>query len=779
MTINEADCFKECLDIDTESLAPGEVPDDFQASKYPDEIDNNQNLFLVHDSLRVVLTEDYDPNDPIVANRTKVTVSGDTTNFPPTGIITLTEQCSEPVDRAISFFYTLKTDTTFEGLVLLSGFKNNHRAKNITNVTENVMAQHHNALKDALIAIETFAGIKGTCDLAPFGATMEGRINFLRCLVLSPRAWFTADKHVGLVPLTVTFNNESFRIGDCNVIFTWDFGDQSSLVSLLSVVPTISVDSNVPEDAIDVSVIDIDGGTIIKTYTTPGNYAVTLRVENCCGVDVVEFEDFINVRIEAPIEATINFSSGSSQIVTAGLPVGGPFDPETPPTIRSRINKFINISIPDGVNPSTLRTFSGEEIQPGDVPVDPIETYTWSLTDDLSHANEKSTQASYSIGGLYDLALRVDTSLGAYRITTYTDAIDIIEQRSLWLFTDDGTSFANEFGLISETFKSGNVPYSILKNPGFLTGTNNEVQAKREFQRNTGFAINGAIDSGDHGIAVLAYAAGGTGGDSGRVKFVEFEGFAETFIDSVVTFTGRPWNWIFLPFSEKAYFLLGADSAALPNQNLSNQVKDTITLGGIALEAPVTLTQSNYLNGAEELIQHPTSSFDAGEPLNGRFAVYRSAVKDSTGYFLRNDSVGTFFKIRDFYQTEGTTVDPVVNIRRLADMAGPVKVEGQLVALTNGIFFFNNSGSISAFNTVNGVWETGSSTTPFSVYQDTTVDGFSDADKTLLAASDGDRTAYLSYDYSVAAFIKYNSIEQVFFALSPRGTGTQWIMDVY
>jgi hypothetical protein len=369
---------------------------------------------------------------------------------------------------------------------------------------------------------------------------------------------------------------------------------------------------------------------------------------------------------------------------------------------------------------------------------------------------------------------------GAYRITTYTDCIDIIEQRNLWLFTDTAnTSYANEFGLISETFKSGSVPYTILKSSSFLTGSNNETQAKQEFQKNTGFAINGTIASGDHGTAVLAYSSGGSPLNAQTVKLAEFEGFGGTFVDSAVSIT-RPWNWIFLPFPQKAYFLFGADPAANSNENLSNQVKDTLTLGGLTLETPITLNDpSNYINGANELISHVTSSYSSGEPLNGRFAVYRSAIKDSTGYFLRNDGVGNFFKLRGFYRTEGVSTDPVINIRKLQDMTGTIKTEGELVGLTNGLFFFQNSGNISAFNTTNGVWETGNSTSPFTIYQDTSVDGFSETSNTLLAASDGDRIAYLSYDYSTSAFIKYNSIDQTFFGLNPRIAGTQWVMGVY
>lgn len=750
------------------------IPTEFQASKYPVELDSDQNLHLVHDALRVKLAEDYEPG------QTSITIDGDISKFPPIGIITLTEQCNEINDRAISLYYLSRTDTTFDDLVPLPGFSDTitHPAK-ITNVTQNVMADHHNALKDALIAIETFAGVKGTIDKKPYGETMEGRINFLRKMVLSPRAWFSADKRIGLVPLTTTFKNESFRMGDGDVTITWDFGDET-----ISNISLISVTDEVPPTISNVSVIDMDGGFISKTYSEPGIYSVGLTVENQYGIDHLVFEDFINARVEAPDEAVIEFAATGDQTLTSGSPLGGPYDEETPPKIRSRTNKFITMSIPEGINSYTLKTYGGEEVL-GITPIDPIETYTWSLSDDLIHSNERTTRASYSIGGLYDLVLRCDTEFGTYRITTYKNSLDIIEQRNLWLFTSSSnTATSNEFGLISETFKTGEVNYNIDRNDAFLNGTNNVAQAKREFKRNTGFTINGIVSSGDHGSALLAYASGGPALSSlfaQTVKLVEFNGFSGTFTDSLISIV-RPWNWIFLPFAEQAYFLFGVDPNATSGQNMSNQVKDTLALGALGLESPVTLNYSNnFLNGAQELINHVTASYDlGGEPNNGRFAVYRSAIKDSTGYFLRNDGVGNFFKLKQFYRTEGTeNTNPVINIRKMQDMIGQVKSEGELVGLSTGVFFFNNSGNISAFNTTDGVWEVGNSTVPFKNFQDNSVEGFNDTSNTLLATSDGENVAYLSFDYSESAFIKYNAVDQTFSYIGVRPSGDQWILGVY
>ena len=83
-----------------------------QPTYYPSLLDTDDNLFLVHDSLRVRLLEDYNPGN------TSIKIEGDEetiSRFPTTGIITLTEQCSEIDKRAISFYYGSRTSYLWRG----------------------------------------------------------------------------------------------------------------------------------------------------------------------------------------------------------------------------------------------------------------------------------------------------------------------------------------------------------------------------------------------------------------------------------------------------------------------------------------------------------------------------------------------------------------------------------------------------------------------------------------------------------------------------------------
>lgn len=749
------------------------------STNYPEEIDSNDNLFEVHDALRVRLIEDYNPGD------TSITVLGDEAimqQFSDTGIITLTEQCSDATERAISFYYGSKTLTTFDDLEILENFTDTVKPKNITNVVQNVVAPHHNNLKDALIAIQRFAGKKGEEPIRALEGTMEQRTSYLRSIALVPKAWFSVDKTIGLAPLTVEFTDQSFRLNTDgnpdNVERIWDFGDNTG-----PSIITIEETEEVPEDQVDVLVEDTDGGKIRKTYTEPGIYTVSYTVRNPFGEDEVIFSDLINVRFPAPDNAIIEFVQRAGQIVTDGSPTGGPY--ETPPTIRAAAGSIIDVVINSGINSFTGKTYSGETVNDSNTPIDPIVSYTWSLADDLTHGNSSSTRAVYSIGGVYDLILRADTEFGSYRITTYEDCIDVVEKSNLWLWTFDATEtnvVSSEFGLISETFKtksSNNINLSI--DDSFLDDAPNEEQQKRELKRNNGFAQRGSTSSGNGGVGILYWASGRndvqTATDE-KIYMREYNGFFDTYVTKPDI--DRPWNWIGLSSFEKTYFFFGGVTTAIsPETSPTNQTKHTVLLSDMTVSSS-TIASTNYKNGADELKNNEVTYDVDGDAEQGNMSVYRSTWHNSTGYWLRNQGVGAFFRIKSFYKTSGNIAEPFQDIRKLPDMTGPARVEGQLVSLSQGPYFFSNSGAVAAYNEISGVW--GSDTansTAFRLLQDSSYSDFDDSAQTLLATSDGDKVAYLSFDYSPNTFIKFNETDTTFSSITPRPAGSQWLMCVF
>lgn len=745
------------------------------SSNFPEALDTNENLYLVHDSLRLRLAEDYTPGD------TSITVDVPIANdFPPNGKITLTDQCSDIDERAISFHYASRTDTTFDELTLMDGFEDFPKSKTITNVTQNVMAADHNNLKDALIAIEEFVGIKGTVDNRPYGDTMEGRINFLHKIALKPRAWFTVDKRIGLVPLTVEFTDLSFRTSTgCpvgTVRYLWDFGDHT--ISEIAVIPVISVTDMVPISDINVIVEDLDGGAIQKTYTNPGIFSVSLIVTDDFGTDMVVFPSLINARVAAPEEAEIEILPRSEQQLEDDV-------------LRTPTNALVSLLVPEGEVPGSdpPRSYAGEELDGEGNPIDPITSYTWDLGDDLTHESYRGTNASYGVGGIYDIVLRTDTLYGAYRITENNGVLDVIEETNLWLWTAPNTLIPNsvqsyEFGLLSQTFKVGAGQYlSISRDDSFLDGTNNEEQAKREFNRNNGFASRQITGSSNKGSKVLIYWASGrssseTSSDE-EVLMTSYNGFLDTY--TAVSSFSRPWNWATWSGTSSSYFFLGNITGAIPaNTSPANQDRIDLDLSTLATSTRTFVT-TDYSNGAEELEENVATYNEGTVPDNGYFGVFRTAWKDNAGYLIRNSGVGAFFRLLSFYRTDGTFSEPFTGMTKLPDMVGTAKTEGQLVTLSRGVYFFNNSGSVSAYYTTAEVWATDASdnSAAFSNLQDKSVVGYASTDNTLLAASDMNSRAYFSYDYSVNTMTKFNEVDGTFSSLGARPEGEQWLMGVY
>jgi PKD repeat protein len=766
---------------------------------YPNQIDTEEVLPTVHDSLRLRLSEDYEPGDNSVVVEGDIAVFA---KFPNIGYLTLTEQCSEPELRAISFHYASKAEIseslfTFNGLELLTGFQDASKPKKLTNVTQNVIAEYHNALKDAIIAIEEFVGVKGTLDLMPYGETMEGRINFLHKLVLKPKAWFTANRTYGLVPLEVTFTNKSFQIGEnCpvgDVQIIWDFGDGDCSQIACS---TIEVTDVVPIEEINVRVLDTDGDTVVKTYTIPGKYDVSLTVINKWGEDTVIFPGFVIAKLPAPEEATIDIVPRDNQILIAGYPLNGP--PFTIfPTIRSPIDTFIDFEIQSGTKSGTEsiyapygRSYGGEILSSSRQPIDSIVDYNWQLSDDLSHGNSQSAKASYSIGGVYDLVLRVDTEFDSYKITNYIGSIDIVEKTNMWLWNFKSGSNeveVSEYGLISETFKTRPTALYVTRNPDFLEGEINKDQLIREFNRNTFTSPRSTTQSGEWGEMLIYWASGRNYGDpisEEKINIVSFNGFSDTYTVPASPTLTRPWNWLGFSIYPYSFFILGnSDSIASPNTSPTNMKKLTQDLSdpGLIITEP-SFSSIDFTNGAVDLMENVCIFDSMGQPYQGHFSAYRGTSRNNTGYFIRNDGVGVFYRLKSFYKTEGILSNPIQKIKKLPDMQGSLKMEGQFLSLTSGLFFFDNSASISAYNESGEVWETGSanaSSASFTSLQDRTQIGFSKIENTLLGVSDGDRKAYLSYDYSPNAFIQFNEANLSFKSLGNRPSGDQWLMSVY
>jgi PKD repeat protein len=704
---------------------------------YPTALDTDVNLYGVKDSLRLTLAQDYMAGDTVVVVENNPSVM---TLFPATGIITLTENCSDPEFRAISLYYPSRTDTTFDEVKLLEGFVDCDKPKNVTNVTMNVVAQHHNAIKNALKLIQGFAGIAGETTGRPLFGTMEQRTNYLRRIAYNPKPWFTANATIGIVPFTVDFTDLSFNSGkdleNNDITYTWDFGDGTVKVISYSIINST--------------------GDISHTYQNPGIYTITLTVANIFGSSTSVLADYINARYIAPEFATMSPELNAYQVIVNNQ-------------VKTPNNMNLYISITDN----------------GGYSIDPVVNYEWILSDVLAHPNNSNTNVNYAIGGIYDIVVKCITENESYRITQKANYVNVVESKNYYLFTyGNNTNFiyANEMGLLSETFKATQqAGIEIFVNDDFLVGTNNSTQAIREFSRNIFSTLNGYYSSGIGGNLTLSYASGRNQTDSSsleKINSFNFNAFNETY--NSYNSTDRPWNWIAFAIENSQYFLFGNPLNQTAGLSLTNQqiTEHNFTTN---VYSSTSITSNQYLGASADLKQNP-AQFDDDQNLYGYFSVYRTALNGRNGYILRNSGVGDFFQLKSFYRTKENGADFIYYFEKLNDIAGGEKSEGQIVNLSSGVYFFNNSGSVSAYKPDTGTWEVGGpglNSLTYREFQDTTNPDYDNPENTLIACSDNDHAAYLSFDYSNNSFSKFDDITLTFSKLPERINNSQWNCNIF
>ncbi len=362
-------------------------------SVFPESFDSPEDLYVAYDSVRATLSRDYQPGD------SGIFVEGDVSKFPPKGIVTLGDNTGK---NSISLEYKRKQGNIFLDLTPAEGSVLAFKPKKTTNVVMQLRAEYHNAIADSLMSIQQYLGLKNNIDKNPNGTTLIGRINFIRNLIYAPKAWFDVDKTFGVAPCTVTFTDKSRGstgpVG--NVSYEWDFGDGTRAGTTRT--------------------------TFEKVYDHPGVYDVSMSIKNSFGEDKLVLKKLISIRATIPNEAKIKIIPQKGQELKENR-------------LRTQANKNIILEVLD----------SGELLD------DPVAKHTWKLADELSHNNSPRTEASFAMGGLHDIVLRVDTKSGSYRITTIPNAIDVVETNNIWLWNLDKNSItAYEFGVFSETFIS-------------------------------------------------------------------------------------------------------------------------------------------------------------------------------------------------------------------------------------------------------------------------------------------------------------------------------------
>lgn len=226
-------------------------------SVYPEAKDSKETLYEVRNNAEAQLKQTLSYNG-------KYIVVDDTSNFPSQGLLRVGPPSGKP-GAAELVYYASKTTGVFRGLIRgFAGSRQNPWPVGSW-VANAVMAEHHNAIKDAVIQIEKNLGTEEN----PEENSLNQILKSQETRFLAPKAIFRAHRVEGPPPLKVRFQN--FSTGPL-VRYFWDFGDG-----------TTSVEKNP-----------------IHTYQAEGVYSIQLNVITSLGAQGITYKrNYITVDEEA------------------------------------------------------------------------------------------------------------------------------------------------------------------------------------------------------------------------------------------------------------------------------------------------------------------------------------------------------------------------------------------------------------------------------------------------------------------------------------------------
>lgn len=227
-------------------------------SVFPEAIDDADVLYEAKNNAQTTLKQSL-----TYAGKTIIVKDG--SSFPNKGLLRIGPAPGKPGNSEL-VYYDTKQGNIFKELI--RGFAGSRRSfwpSSETHVTNAIMAEHHNAIKDAILNIEATIGTS----IDPDPASLAGRVKKIEDTHLAPRAVFRAFPKIGPPPLTVSFHN--FSEGHI-VKFLWDFGDGAQ-----------SIERNP-----------------IHTYTQEGEFTVKLDAVNSeGGRGIIEKRNYVVVDEEA------------------------------------------------------------------------------------------------------------------------------------------------------------------------------------------------------------------------------------------------------------------------------------------------------------------------------------------------------------------------------------------------------------------------------------------------------------------------------------------------
>lgn len=184
-------------------------------SLFPEAYDSKYQLYEAKNNCETKLSQSltYTANFVVVDNNDNFPNSGIIRVGPPHGVAGASEM----------IYYDTKNNGVFKNIIRgFAGSRQNPWPMG-SYVTGGVFAEHHNAIKDALIKIETNLGV----DFLPVATSLNGILKQQEDRFLAPKALFRAFPKTGIPNLKVRFQN--FSTGAI-IRYLWDFGDGTTSI---------------------------------------------------------------------------------------------------------------------------------------------------------------------------------------------------------------------------------------------------------------------------------------------------------------------------------------------------------------------------------------------------------------------------------------------------------------------------------------------------------------------------------------------------------------------
>jgi PKD repeat protein len=228
-------------------------------SVFPVAIDNKDILYEVKNNASTILIQ-------TLSYTSKIIVVEDTSSFPDTGLIRIGPKAGEPGNAEL-IYYGKKTSNTFQLLSRAYAGSRQSSWKKGSTITNAVMAEAHNSIKDATINIQNDIGVL----VEPASTSLNGILKSQEIRFLSPKPLFRAFPKKGPSPLYVRFQN--FTTGDL-IKYLWEFGDGTTSTE----ESPIHIYSNEGVYSVKLTITTSTGGTGVvtkKNYITIDNNLTT------------------------------------------------------------------------------------------------------------------------------------------------------------------------------------------------------------------------------------------------------------------------------------------------------------------------------------------------------------------------------------------------------------------------------------------------------------------------------------------------------------------------